>query len=446
MTTPFARWNQRLPRHARGFTLIEMIVAMTVGLVVSLVLMSVLSMFEGRKRTAGSVSDVNSAGVYAASTLDHYIRSAGDGFAQAAANAYGCQLNYRSTTPPVTLPLTGALTDPVFAAAYGTVSGTMANVVMAPVIILQGNTPAALLDGNVVAGGTGSSDVLMVMGGAGGGATAASSVYTAFNGVPTVSSLTLQNTVPFNAGDLVLVMDTAGSSGPAPCVLRQVSSVASTTTLSFAGSAPSLASFSVDGAAVALGNTTNSSFPSIVLIGAANGTSGGNNYNGLYLYDLLQLNATNGANTTGSVPIADSVLEIHALYGLATAAGSETVNCWQAPSGPNFDSQVLTSGTAAAAASLEQIKAIRVSMILKSPLLEKATGSDVQTTGGGQNIVYSNGYTAPTTITLFQDLANATAATACPVAAYPRTLTAAEQQYRYRTVEMTIPLRNALLN
>jgi type IV pilus assembly protein PilW len=435
MTTPYARWNQRLPRHARGFTLIEMIVAMTVGLVVSLVLMSVLSMFEGRKRTAGSVSDVNSAGVYAASTLDHYIRSAGDGFAQAAANAYGCQLKYTNQ-----LPLASALTDPVFAAAYGGGTGKIANVVMAPVIILQGNTPASLLDG-----GAGSSDVLMVMSGTGGGAWAASSVYTAFNGVPTASTLTLQNAVPFASGDLVLVMDTAGSAGPAPCVLGQVSGVASPA-LTFAAATPSLANFSVDGAAVALGNATNSTFPNISLIGVANGTSGGNNYTGLYMYDLLQLNATGGATNSVSVPIADSVMEIHALYGLATTAGSETVNCWQAPTGA-FDSQTLTtSPSSAAAASLAQIKAIRVSMILKSPLLEKKTGSDVQTTGGGQNIVYSNGYTAPTTITLFQDLANATAASSCPVTAYTRTLTAAEQQYRYRTVETTIPLRNALLN
>ena len=273
-------------------------------------------------------------------------------------------------------------------------------------------------------------------------ASASASVYTAFNGVPTAATLTLQNTVPFNANDLVLVMDTAGSSGPAPCVLGQVSSIASPS-LTFTSTTPSLSGFSVDGAAVAIGNTTNSSYPNVALIGAANGTSGGNNYNGLYMYDLLQLKATGGASNAVSVPIADSVLEIHALYGLATTAGSEVVTCWQAPvDGGAFDSQVLTSGTTAAAASLEQIKAIRVSMILKSPLLEKTTDAQAN----GQNTQYGNAYTAPSTISVFQDLANATASSSCPVSVYTRTLTAAEQQYRYRTVETTIPLRNALLN
>jgi type IV pilus assembly protein PilW len=423
------------PRHAaRGFTLMEMLVAMAVGLVVSLVLMSVLSMFEGRKRSAGSVSDIDNAGAYAASQLDHFLRSAGSGIAQASANAYGCQLQYTTI-----LPLAGPLADPVFAAAKGAGSGTISSVTLAPVMILKGNTPNALVD-QLLDAGNGSSDVLMVMGGSGGSSWAAPNVYTPFNGVANAASVTLQNTLPFAVNDLVLVMDTPGSTGPLPCALGQVTSVTqATATLGFNPAPTNLANYSVASAAVALGNVSAAApnYPGFELIGVANGTAGGNNYSGLYMYDLLQLTATS------SVPIADSVMELHALYGLAQTAGSEAVTCWQEPDGA-FDSSVLSSGTTAAMASLAQIKAIRVGLILKSPLQEKT--ADTQT--NGKNAEYSNAYTAPSTLTLFNDLAAAPfcSAPTIPYNPYTRTLSAAEQKYRYRTIEATIPLRNALLN
>jgi type IV pilus assembly protein PilW len=230
-------------------------------------------------------------------------------------------------------------------------------------------------------------------------------------------------------------MDTPGSTGPLPCVLEKVTGIVSPA-LNFGGS-PSLAGFSVAGAAVALGNAsaTAPNYPGFELIGVANGTSGGNNYAGLYLYDLLQLTATS------SVPIADAVMELHALYGLAQTAGSEAVTCWQEASGA-FDSSVLSSGTSAAMASLAQIKAIRVGLIVKSPVLEKT--ADTQT--NGQNKEYSNAYTAPSTLTLFNDLAAAPFCSAPASTPYTRTLSVPERQYRYRTIEATIPLRNALLN
>ena len=63
-----------------GFSLIELLVAMIIGLIVSLAVYTVLTTFEARKRTTTSVNDTSQANTYALYQLDKKLRSAGSGF------------------------------------------------------------------------------------------------------------------------------------------------------------------------------------------------------------------------------------------------------------------------------------------------------------------------------------------------------------------------------
>jgi type IV pilus assembly protein PilW len=78
-------------------------------------------------------------------------------------------------------------------------------------------------------------------------------------------------------------------------------------------------------------------------------------------------------------------------------------------------------GTPNASTLLKSIKAIRVGLIMRTSAPGKAAdGSDTPT---------------PASLTLFSDLPTP----------YVRPLSTDERQYRYRTLESTIPLRNSML-
>ena len=68
-------------RLEQGFSLIELMVALVIGLVVSLAIYGVLNVNEAHKRTTTSVNDIDQSGTYAIYQLDKIIRSAGSGLA-----------------------------------------------------------------------------------------------------------------------------------------------------------------------------------------------------------------------------------------------------------------------------------------------------------------------------------------------------------------------------
>jgi len=158
-----------------------------------------------------------------------------------------------------------------------------------------------------------------------------------------------------------------------------------------------------------LGNST-TNFPSFQIIGVGND-------NVLFSYDLLQAAAPN------PLPIADGIFELHALYGIDNDNdGNGVVDTWIDPSTPGYEYATLSNGTLVpAAANIQKIKAIRLGIILRTSLTEKSTTPS----------------TTPGPLTLFSDLG--------PTLTYTRTLTGDEQNYRYRTLEATIPIRNSLL-
>jgi type IV pilus assembly protein PilW len=170
------------------------------------------------------------------------------------------------------------------------------------------------------------------------------------------------------------------------------------------GAIRNLIDFSNNALAMGIGNSAGNP-PSFQMFGV-----GDNNV--LFQYDLLQ----GGAYDT-PIPIADGVFEMHALYGVDTN-NDGLVDTWIDPSTAGYDYATLESGTVAANNTLLTIKAIRLGLIMRTSLPEKAP----VTTGP---------------LVLFSDLGT--------TLTFTRTLAAAEQNYRYRIIESTIPLRNSLL-
>ena len=395
-------------------TLIEMMVALVIGLILSLAIFSVMSVFEGRRRTVVAGSDLDQSAGVAMFQIDRWVRSAGTGFAAAASYAYGCELFAVDDSGGQILPMKTALRDAPFDTVNPGASGVFR---LAPVLILPGQTsPGA---SNAVTSGH-VSDVLVLMSAGNGGG----QVPTPFTAAATAASLTVPNTLAFSGGDLLLLADRqpAATGGIAPCMVTQAGSATTSgaaTAMPLDGArhaasidSASVGNYSMTGVAIDLGNVSSARPPSFQLLGV------GDN-NTLYSYDLLQ---------TSSTPLqarAEGVFEMHALYGVGSTS-DRTVDAWVSAGSGDYTVAALSAGTPAAAALLRTIRAVRVGLIMRTALPERS---------GSAAGAASSAATPATSLTLFSDLGDSKLT-------YTRALAGAEQQYRYRTLEATIPLRN----
>lgn len=98
MRTPgFAR------RREAGFTLIELMIGMLIGLMTTLAVSIVVVKFEGMRRTAATSSDAQVSGAMAMDAIQRHVMSAGYGFTQVA-GLIGCPLKAFHNNAPVALP------------------------------------------------------------------------------------------------------------------------------------------------------------------------------------------------------------------------------------------------------------------------------------------------------------------------------------------------------
>lgn len=387
-----------------GFSLIELMVALTIGMVLTIAVFSVLAAWETKKRVTTGLNDLEQAGSLALYQLDTWSRSAGSGFSGAAAvgnSIYGCLL--RATGPDgQTLPRKSALPAP-FAEVDPDGEG---NFPLLPVMILPGATEP---------GESGEpSDALLLMA----GSSQQSGVALQLAADPTDSQLTLNNTLGFRASDLLLLADNKIGRN---CLLTQVASDFSSnsgkaTQVGLGGSFHAAtigdtaiaSSFSQDGGMVLPMGAAGTHPPQFLLVGVGD-------HNTLFSYDLLQTAGTDAALQAR----ADSVFELHALYGVDTD-GDGTVDEWASAASGDYTVDALMAGTTAAKLRLLRIKALRVGLILRTTLPEK-TAEETSTAD---------------TLVLFSDLDEALQVR--------RELDEDARRYRYRLMEATLPLRNHL--
>lgn len=387
----------------RGFSLVELMVAMAIGLIVSLAVYSTLDTFEGRKRTTTSINDVEQAGNYAIYEIEKLVRNAGAGITQRTDDSFDYLLCTLAASKSGAELLPGKPPSP-----FNNVNPGVADTFrLAPALILPGQTTPG------VSGQA--SDVLLVMAGASGVSEAAAP----FQAAPTANKLSIFSTVGISANDLILVAR-KGSTGN--CMLQQVSTVEPTPIddqkLNLAGAfyaatsgsatlaSSQFCSTAADAATasacniVKLGSITNP--PLFTLLGV------GDN-NTLFSYDLLRVLAD------APIPIADGIFEMHARYGV-DSNNDGRVDTWASATG-QYAPAALTAADGSGMNDLCRIKAIRIGMITRTSLTEKDDVGDAQ-------------------ITLFPDLAANLQVT--------RNLAGGALKFRYRTLDSTIPLRSML--
>ncbi|MET0716816.1 MAG: prepilin-type N-terminal cleavage/methylation domain-containing protein, partial [Pseudoxanthomonas sp.] len=171
-------------RNARGVTLVELLVAVAIGLVVVLAATNVLVIGEAHKRSTSGNNDSSQSGSFAAYSLDRALRSAGSGFAQSwDQSVFGCRLGASRIigTATTILPRTDAFPAPFQFFLGGAGAALAGNLRLAPVLIAQGQS-------------AGNSDVLMVMSGNGSAGDIARPIRSS---VPATNNLRLDNTVGF---------------------------------------------------------------------------------------------------------------------------------------------------------------------------------------------------------------------------------------------------------
>lgn len=375
-------------RHAsRGFSIVELMVAVAIGLVLTLAVTTLLVRGEGRSRNTLAVNDINQGGAFVASMLDNVVRSAGSGFANRWNQTFGCRIN-ASRGGAAVLPRSSDWPEPF--------AGFTRDVRVAPVIIGQGQSAAG-------------SDVIAVMRGNSGIGEMPLEVLAL--GPP----LGLRNTLGMAANELLLLAD-----GEDECLLMQAgTSTADTVALTgtgafhtITGTHRGLADFGTptpNTVVVALGNAGPAAgapvnAPQFQLYGVGDDRT-------LFALDLL------GIESTVPQPIADGVVELRALYGI-DADDDGMQDGWADPGVSPYTAAELLAGTPAAQANIGRIVAVRIALLLATSRIEREAVS-------------------PASVTMFADLDASLHRT--------RTLSSDEQRTRQRVVEVTVPLRNVLL-
>jgi type IV pilus assembly protein PilW len=387
----------------KGMTLVELMVALTIGLGITLAISSVLIASENHKRTTTATNDAQQTGSYSFYALDKALRGAGSGIVESAfpsdVGVLGCHLH--AGTPAV-LPHAGAFPAP-FANFLGGAAGSL-NV--APVLIGKGQSQ------------DGVSDVIMVMGGSG----SAGGVSRQITGGGSATTATLDNSVGFADNDLVLV----SQSGVPDCLMEQVTPVPTTATLNLAGLYYTAAGGGTSMATLAV-NTASYVTP----IGNADANNvqfmlfGVDNNRTLFSYDLLQnLKVWGGAGADSAQAIADGVVQMNALYGIDTN-GDGIQDTWAGPGDPGWDFNTVMNSPA----KMKQIVSVRVALVVRGEYY------DTTRDAAGNPLPVS-----PPTLTFFNGLAGGAGPLQQTI-----NLSATEQQFRYRIFEFTVPLRNMLL-
>jgi type IV pilus assembly protein PilW len=386
----------------KGMTLVELLVAMTIGLGITLAISSVLIASENHKRITTSTNDAQQSGSYVYYALDKALRGAGSAIAESAfppdVGVLGCHLNASTV-----LPHAGTFPAP-FAGFLGGAANTL-NV--APVLIGKGQS-------------LGGSDVIMVMGGSG----SAGGVSRQITGGGNATSVILDNSVGFANNDLFLV----SQSGTPDCLVEQVPSVTvpPNPTLNLGGVYYTATAASASMATLASSTTT---FVTPLGNAAANNIQfmlfGVDNNRTLYSYDLLQnLHLMSGAADSVQA-VADGIVQMNAIYGVDTNADG-IQDEWDGPGDVgNWDVNTVMNSPA----KMKKIVSVRIALVVRGEYF------DTGRTPAGAAIPVS-----PPTLTIFNGLTSPAGPLAQVI-----TLNATEQQFRYRVFEFTVPLRNMLV-
>lgn len=390
--------NVRRSHADRGFTLVELMIAMAIGLIVTLAVTTMIVVSQSHERVTTGANDMNQGGAFTASILDNSVRSAGAGFSQYwNQGVIGCRLNAERSGTHI-LPRSSALPAP-FEKVMG--GAGVSDLRLAPLLIAQGQS-------------AGESDVLLVMS----GLTNVGDVPRDIRSYSTADNkLFMKNTVSLHQGDVIVI----SREGTTDCIVTQVDGGASPfedtpgqDTLPLGGTF--FSEQSRDGNTSLTDLALNSSGRTkLSAIGNVNNVQlqafGVGADQVLYRYDLLQSN-----DRDASEPVAEGVVAMRAVYGVASdldQASSMPAPVWEAPA-DDFALDALIAQSPPE--RIRSIVAVRVSMLVRSSVRQPSLVADES-------------------YTLLADLPGASTVS----------LANSERHFAHRIFETTIPMRSMMV-
>ncbi|MDD2742911.1 MAG: PilW family protein [Rhodocyclaceae bacterium] len=415
----------------RGTSLVELLIGMVIALLASIVIFQVFSVSESYKRSTTGGSDALQSGGFSAFALSRVIGLGGAGFVSTP-GAVGCALGvfrgttqlfgqgaspYRTTTA-LPAPFEAAINFKVRLAPVLIVAGADANTPDI-IMVMAGHHPSmgrhnwvlsqavdsiTLADSSVVginnskdSANVAQHDLLLAIDQDPGSGRGANTTCDIAEAVESPSA-----TAPFAVPNPVLLSTGANFSGPNR--FKSASNYYSTSLL-VANLGP-----------VSATAPSPSTSPQFVLLGVGN--------DGTTPNSLLSLNMITGFNPVGGggwVPqsLADNIVSIKAIYGVAGTPLAPNVSSWVDPTGGTWGAAALSANRD----NLLRIRAIRLAVIARNAQPEKA--ADTSTAG--------NAGFSPATFTLFGDTS------------VSKSVTNPDRHYRYKIFDITIPLRNMVL-
>lgn len=312
--------SQTLPGNSKGFSLIELMVSVVIGMIGVIVMMQVFSNAESQKRTTTGAGDAQSNGAMAIYALQRDIRQGGHGFNSLSALA--C---------PLEIP---------------TVAHTLSQ--LAPVII---NPPVA-----DVPAGDANTDTLLVTYGSAEGSTEGDSF-----SVSGSSILEVANIASYKTDNRIITAPSAPTIGCALKLTKIVSTLGNAVTVTPSSGATS------DGTLFNLGST-----PKILAYAVRNGN--------LTVCDYTVKNcSTVGADRW--IPIVNNIVSLRAEYGhdITPPPATYPYNTWNQttpaqPSPPNQE---------AFACLWAKTKAIRIAVVARNSAFSKDAVTDTAPTWEG---------------------------------------------------------------
>lgn len=374
----------------RGFTLIELMIGVAIGLFASLAVTQVLVTFEGQKRTTVSGSDAQVNGALALDALNRAVQWAGYGFG-ASQGALGCRLNrnYGATVTDLATAMTAATIE------TSMTSATFPTV-LAPLVISQGanGMPDAI---GVLASGKRNFSLPMRIVSPGSTAT----TFPLSNTLGVEGPMTDTGGAQITSGDLlVAVID-----GVANCDVFQVSA-APAASVAARGNASGWNTAAMANAYLDGHYVVNLGAPVHRIYSVDTATLS-------LRMNSLGIAASNGAPAySGANEMFPGVVSIKANYGKDTNADG-SVDLW--------DNVTPTTN-----AGWRQLMAVRIAIVTRSGQFEK----DIVTT------------VCPTWLAAPVRVPNSPSA----CAAYPNAADEDWKHYRYKVFETVMPLRNLLWN
>lgn len=368
----------------QGFSLVEIMVGMVIGLLAMLVIVNIFSVYEQQKRTTTGSSDAQTNGAIALFNVQRDVQSAG----------YGLPV-FNSVYSPFNCPINTAIDHD--------------NNVGTPTI---GLSPIVITDGN----GANGSDTISIRSGDSmrGGIAMTMQAGTAAN-------VAVVNTnIGCSAGDVALVVNQPIYNNPKilNCSMTRIAAVS------------------------AVGVS-----PVTITLGAATNVALGNDVACLGVWNEVQYSVNNknqltrsGAVTAGvpsvaPVAMVPDIVNMQAQYGISAVPISNQVVQWVDATGPWAAPDITAVACDAATANRNCIKAIRIAVVARNGVLENTNVTTACSSLSGVN---------PTGLCAWAGIQAVAPVIASPAPTIDLSADVNWQRYRYRVYESVIPVRNIL--